>query len=274
MKSRSALLLAALVGLSFSRLLAEDVLLVRSSPHMPYNGGPGDRPGVIIEILCLIAGETGAAVDYAPMPWPDAVATVHAGKADAIIGATARDAGDQLLLPVETIGALHTGLFVRNDLAWNFENIRSLDSRRIGAIKGRTYGQELDQYLADHAATVTWFEGNNALGAAIVALRDGRIDVLPEHVSTFLWRARQMRATASYRLAHRDEGVPLHVAFSPTARGRLWAQRFDEGLRLLRADGTLACLLAEYGLTDWKQPAPDAAAPLPIVAAAAPSGLR
>ncbi len=279
MKPRTALLLAVCAGLALATSGADDVLVVRNAPWMPYSGGPGHKPGVIIELLCLITGETGAAVNYAPMPWEEAIATVHAGGADAVIGATGGEAKDKLLLPTENIGALHNGLFVRHDLAWTYESIQSLDGKRIGAIKGRRYWEQFDRYAADHPTAITWFEGQNALAEAITALRGGSIDVLPEAVSAFLWRAYRMRAGNDFRLAHLEEGEPIHIAFSPNERGRLWAQRFDEGIRLLRADGTLAALLAEYGMSDWKPSAPDAGAPAshaPVVASAAtaPTPLR
>lgn len=252
MKLHRLLLLAANITVLAGRLAAADVLTVRSDPWMPYNGGPADKPGIVLEILSAVAARAEATVDYAPLGWEDAIAAVSAGQADAVIGATAQDAEGKLRLPAEPIGDMRAGLFVRKDQPWNYERIQSLDGKRLGAIKGYTYWPQFDQYLAEHPAAVTWYEGTDALAQAIAALHEGKIDVFPETVITFLWRAREMGAAGTFRIAYINEGNAIYVAFSPNERGARWAQRFDEGLRALRASGELARLLAKYGMQDWK----------------------
>lgn len=233
-------------------LLSAETLVVRSDLWMPYNGGPPDQPGMVIEVLQAIFAEGSGTVDYAPMPWDAALTAVEAGTADAVIGATASDAKDRFVLPAESIGDLKAGLFVLKDRHWSFERIQSLDGMRIGAINDYTYWPQFDRYLADHPDVVTWFTGENALADAVAALRDGRIDVFPETVVTFLWRAREMGCAASVRVAYVNEGGPIYVAFARSPRGMQLAQRFDAGMRELRQSGALARILEKYGLQDWR----------------------
>lgn len=240
-----------------SSLWAGDVLKVRADVWMPYNGEPKGSPeGYVVEIMRAIYEPQSVVVDYQNMGWTEALEAVHKGEITAVIGANLREA-EGLVVPEESVGEPRMGLFVRKDIVWSYENLQSLERIRVAAIEGYSYWDAADEYLrvnAENKKRVMMLTGETPLATGLAKLDAKEIDALLETFPVFVWAVKKSgRSVADYRVAFKQEGEPIYVAFAPNDEGRAMAAKLSEGIRALRAAGKLEPMLKPYGLSDWKQ---------------------
>jgi polar amino acid transport system substrate-binding protein len=237
------------------RAAEPETIRLRADTWMPYNGDPtGTQPGFAIELARQIFGARGIAIDYQTMPWTEALAAVADGKIEGVIGANSKEAA-QLVVPAEPIGLPRVGLFVRKDSGWRFSSVPALRKLRMGAIESYSYWDSLDRYIADRAgAEVTVYKGDVSLTRAIADLDAGKIDVMPETASVFIWTLKELgRPPTDFHLGYLHEGDPIFIAFTAKGDvGKRYAQILDAGIVELRRSGALKKLLDRYSLTDWK----------------------
>ncbi len=219
---------------------------------MPFNGAPDDeKPGYVIELLREIFGPES--LDYATMPWEDALKAARAGEISAVIGANPTEA-EGLLIPKEAIGEPRIALFVSKASSWQYENIKSLRSIRLGVIAGYSYWESLDVYLKrQNGDKIVILSGDSPLLDGIKQLDAGEIDVLPESIAVFSWNLKALgKSLADYRISYAHVGEAIYVAFANNEAGHQNLDRFDTGMKALRASGKLAAILKRYGQTDWE----------------------
>ena len=248
---RSKLLLAVTaVFLSLARLSAGDVK-IQSDRWMPLNGTPQEHPpGYAIELMVEVFTDSDT-VTYTLEPWTDSIENTAKGKADAVIG-TAKDEAPSLLFPQEAIARIDYGLWAKTGSPFQYSEA-SLGKARIGVIKGYTYWPALDKLIENKAANIVVFGGDNPLEDAINALAKDEIELLPESRPVFAWAIKeQERNLANFTSKFDHDGGLIYVAFTKSDRGKALAARWDAGIAALRKDGTLARILARYGVTDWK----------------------
>lgn len=221
---------------------------------MPYNGDPeSSNPGYVVELARMIFEPQGIKVDYQTMPWADALESARAGKIDGVIGAGSAEL-EGLTAPKEPIGEPRVVLLAPKESTWQFENVPSLRSVKLGVVEGYTYWESLDEYIATHKEPqVVRFGGETPLVDALKQLKAGKIDAIPETMAVFVWTVRGMGMTPSdFRIVHSHQNEAIYLAFSGNDDGKRFAGIFDEGMRKLRASGELLTLLKKYGLSEWK----------------------
>jgi polar amino acid transport system substrate-binding protein len=243
-----------LLGLLVKPSSAE-TLRLRADLWMPYNGDPSaEHPGVAVELAKAIFEPQGIKIDYQTMPWADALEAARGGKIDGVIGAAVGEETKGLTVPQESIGEPRVVLLVRKGSTFQFENIASLKSARLGAIEGYTYWDTLDEYIKTTSAPkLIIYKGDTPLTDALSDLKSGKIDVMPETLVVFAWAIKGMGLSPSdFHIIHTHQNDPIYVAFASTPAGVKYAKLFDEGLKQMRATGALAKLLKGYGMNDWK----------------------
>ena len=234
-----------------------DIIEVRADAWPPYNDQPGSpTPGYVVELMNL-AFPNGD-INYQITPWPRAVKEVTEGKIHAIIGATKGDAPGAIF-PEEAAGATDSTFFVAKDTAWRFTDLESLKKAKVGAVAGYSYDNgPVDAYLAAAAMpAVQLVGGDDPLQTNIKKLQAGRITTILEDANVMSWTLKQLGLPAdTFMVAGKAAAEPslIYVVFSPThpasaARAAHWT----EVVRQLRADGTLAKILAKYNVRDWKK---------------------
>lgn len=249
-----ALLLAITTVLAFSA--RAETLRVRADHWMPYNGSPdAELPGYAIELARAIFEPNGITVEYATMPWGDALKAAAAGEIEAVIGAN-RDEAEGLILPQECVGLPRIGLFVRKENPWRYQNVASLFSVKLGVVLDYKYWSALDDYIAKSGEPrVFQLSGEQPLEDALAQLDAGKLDVVAETAAVFSWTMKSAGyPSGSFRTVYLHEGDPVYFAFTPRdGAGKRFAEIFDRGLRDLRRSGQLSRILARYGLGDWEQ---------------------
>jgi polar amino acid transport system substrate-binding protein len=235
-------------------MVSAETLRLRADSWMPYNGDPtAEQPGFAVELAKAIFEPLGVKVDYQIMPWADALESARAGTIEGVIGAGSTETKG-LTVPQQSIGEPRVVLLVRKDNPWIFENNSSLKAIRLGAIDGYTYWDSLDEYIkANTAPKVVTFKGENPLADGLTALKEGKIDAMPETMAVFVWTAKGMGLSPSdFHIVHTHQNEPIYLAFSSTPAGVKFAKLFDEGVQKLRASGQFQKLLKSYAMSDWK----------------------
>ena len=221
----------------------------------PYNGRPGSVPeGYMIDLARAVVAGSGDVVSYRTLDWRRSLDEVRAGRADCAVGANRGDARD-FVFPNEPWGRSINAFFVRSDSHWNFRGVGDLKRIKLGVVDAYSYGPLLDGYLKTpgHGAVVSITDSRHGLAAAFAQLFAKKIDVAVDDRDVGMALIDAMDLEGRVRIAgNSGDGLDVYLACSavlPTSAE--WIRRFDQGLRRMRDNGTLAKILKPYGLSDW-----------------------
>lgn len=235
-----------------SSLARAEKLVIAGDLWCPVNCAvDAEKRGIFVELAEQIFAESGIEVEYRVINWARAVHDTRRGKLDALIGAGVQDAPDFIFTPTAP-GVSRMCFYASRGGAWRYQGLASLQSVRLGAINGYSYGAELDLYLRNHhdPSQVQVMTGDHALISNLRKLRHGRIDALVENA----W---VMQALLSEHYLHgeivevgcRQPDIPIYLAFAPGLAGSpRYAELFEQGLQRFREDGRLDELLRRYGI--------------------------
>jgi polar amino acid transport system substrate-binding protein len=249
-----AALALALVGLlpAGSAPARAATLSLRADEWCPYTCTDPDRPGYMVEVARAALGAHGHEVDFRIMGWARAIEEARAGRYTGVVGAVAEEVQGFVLSG--PLGSWRLAGLARPGLTFDFDT-SPLEGVVLGLIKGYDYGERMNAYAAAHGhdpRRVQFASGDDALAQNLRKLAAGRVDVVVDDPGALLFAARA--GGLGHLRPGRPSAVaePLVVAFSPAEpRARELAALLDGGVERLRADGTLAAILAGYGLTDW-----------------------
>ena len=241
----------------FSSSVFADAISIRADEWLPYNG-PGTKkpPGYMIELAEKIAVANGHTINYAVMPWDDAVAAVRRGAHDCVVGALKADA-EGFLFPNEAWGMSQSALYTLNDTKWRYNGIDSLASVRLAVIEGYSYSEEIDAYVekfkADPARIVMISSAGRAQMNAVSRLISKKADVLVEDINVAKLTIGKLNLAERVVMADvATEPEELYIACTPAdPRGKRYADMFSVGIANLRKSGDLATILDKYNLSDW-----------------------
>lgn len=231
---------------------AGEVIRVRADPWMPFNGGTAEAPGYVIEVMQTIFRPHGIEIDYASLPWDEALAGCREGKIDAVPCANAKE-GEGLTFPSLTIADVKYSIFTLKESTWRLTSDASFKGHKLGWAEGYSYWDGLDRYIATKPEGLVLISGDDTAWDGMQKLIKREIDLLPECPQVFYWTLKNHGVDPKlFRVACLMPGDPVFVVFRPDAKGRAWAKLLDEGLQKLRASGELKKILGKYGVDDWQ----------------------
>lgn len=248
-------------ALSFAALVQAEQISIRADPWLPYNGIGGKVPaGYMIDIATRVAALNGHTIDYANMPWDDALASVRKGDNDCVAGA-ARDDADDFMFPALSFGKSQNAFFGMAESSWRFTGLDSLASVRLAVIDEYSYSDELDAYIKAHQddGKVVVISGiRRATMTALSQLAARKTDVFVEDTNVMQDTLTAMSMSERViNLGNLDAVSDVYIACTPAKpAGKVWANMFSDGLATLRASGELTTILARYGLKDWAPTSP------------------
>lgn len=243
---RSILLLILLTPFSAS---ADTITLV-ADIWCPYNCDPADaNPGILIEVAKYGLEKAGHKVEYSNVPWARAIEDSRSGKYTGIVGAYKDDAPD-FVYPDKGIMVSNNDFFVKKGSTWKFNGIESLKTISLGTIRDYSYGEEIDQYIAENQKDTTKIQmraGDEALSKNIRKLIAGRIDVTIEDAAVMNYQLKQSGLSSQVVQAGTFGGDDVHVAFSPAnPKAAQYAEAVSVGLKELEKSGELEKIMAKY----------------------------
>jgi polar amino acid transport system substrate-binding protein len=231
---------------------AEPPVVLVADPWCPHTCDPDDgSDGYMVDIAREAFAMAGIPVVYKTLGWARAMRDVRQGRADGAVGALADEAPD-LITHVVALGWQANVLIIRDDDPWVFTGLASLVGRQVGSVSSYSYSAEIDAWLAANPATVQAISGSNAAGRNLKKLLARRIDIMLDDEAVVGDAISRQGQPPAVRIAGNLPGGTLHIAFAPQ-RGRTLAAILDRNIKVLRANGRLAAILAHYGLSDWER---------------------
>lgn len=251
-------LFAALLLLLSLAVKAEPTLVLAADNWCPYNCDPAAaQPGYLIEFAREVAKANGYQLDYRLLPWSRALELARRGEINGVVGATPTNGvdlnrgGEAAGMDV-TVAGLRPGIKPPASLG---KDLKALDPLRLGFIQKYTYdnGGVIDRYVLSRRLkrpdSVVMVAGTEGLAELLALSRQQRIDLLFENEAVL--RHSQLGETQPLTIIATGAAAPIYFGFSPNDEGRGWAAVFDAALVKAQQDGSLAKLLARYGLKPW-----------------------
>ena len=235
-----------------SQLAWSQAVTIRSDEWFPMNGKPDAAlPGYMIELAIAAFGE----VDYKLMPWVRSLEEVRTGRVDCVVGADVKDVPG-FVLPTEPWGYTEIAVYAAQDQNWQYLNIESLLNKKVGVVKGYTYGDPVDSLIPKYPAIFKAVAGSDGLERNIKQVVSKRLDALI--ASTFVAEAiiNDMNLVGSIKkVGVIGKPLPMYIACSPANEHSIQlVDQVDRTTRRLRESGELEAILNRYGLSDWRLP--------------------
>jgi polar amino acid transport system substrate-binding protein len=255
-RSLLALLITTSLLLAARPSPAETITLV-ADEWCPYTCA---ESGYMIEIARDIFQKNNIKVEYSVMSWADAVGKTREGGFDAVVGATQDDVPD-FIFPEATQGLSDMRFWVREDSAWVYSGLPSLEGIRLGVVQDYAYTPTLNAYIKQHASDtqrLSIVSGNVPLEENLRKLQSGEVNVIAEDdgvINYYLTMQSQECRIKSVGTpvspAERSSNY-LYIAFSPkNPKASKYAAMLDAGMKELRASGELDKILELYRVRDW-----------------------
>lgn len=248
---------AALFLLLLPQIAPARTITLVADEWPPFNTSPeAEHKGYMVDIAREVFGRLGHRVDYRTVPWPRAIEGVRTGEYDGVIGVTRLEA-QGLVLPAESLGNDQLAIYTRQGGAWRFDGMHSLESVRLGVVKGYGYVPSMAEYIArniENADRIHMNSGVKPLERLLRMLVMGRIDAVLDTEVSIRYVAAELDLLDTVAPAGRLEGSErLFIAFSPAMPdSRELADALSEGVRRLRVSGEMAPILRHYLVEDWK----------------------
>jgi polar amino acid transport system substrate-binding protein len=209
----------------------------------------------VVEILRTIFELEGFQVAYINLPWSHCIEDAREGRISALAGAHKAEVPD-FIFPRQTIGLSQPTFFVGRDQTWQYRDMASLSSIRLGVIQDTFYTEALDDFVNEQLGTrgILSVKGKDSRRRLLEALREKHIDAFVENTPPMV---KVLDVMGFDNTQVRTAGIigssrPLHVGFSPRrVDSEALAQIFDLAISKLRSQEGLAPILDQYGLQDW-----------------------
>ena len=226
----------------------------------PYNcERASEKQGFMVEIAREAFEKHGITVEYATMPWAQAIEETRSGKHTAIIGASINDAPDFIFPAIEQ-GWMNMQFFVAKDSRWNYSGKESLSRVALGVVSAYAYGPSIDSYIRTHRNDPSRIQvagGDNVIAHNVDALLSGKVDAVLEdgHVMAYYLErsglAGKVRKAGQLPVSDQNN---LYIAFSPKDKSaKKYAFLLADEIAAMRTNGKLKEILDRYAIGDWRR---------------------
>lgn len=243
---KNVLLLAGLLLFCLCASGAERVLLAAADPWPPFADEKNSEGGLSLEIIRAAYKTQNIDVHMKFVPWARAEAGVKQGSYDILINVWHTEAR-AVELYFSAPYAFSTIKFIkRKGDPFEFGGIESLEGKRLGAVRGYGYGEQLvnpTRFIREDA---------NDFVTNVRKLASRRIDLTLEDeiVARFILAKEEPRLLEQIEFAKKPfSSNPLHIASGRNSlRHREVIESFNKGYEIIKADGTLDRIFRKYGI--------------------------
>lgn len=249
MTNRSIVLLLLLVSVISTKGFAQTITMA-TVDWQPFQGQDLPGYGFTAEIARQALARKGHGFSLEFIPWARAIEEVKKGRYHALFNCWRNSGNDQMFVFSQEIMASGAGHF----LALPGSEYKDLDpfdltGMRIGYIRGYEISDELMVLIGNgkiDAVEVT--EVNQLLGM----LQKGRIDIILENhqVAGHVFAVNNPGKPFELEIVGRDLGDGgLYIGWSKeNPKSEMLRDQFDEAIREMREDGTIAKIRQAYGI--------------------------
>ncbi|HYE48454.1 MAG TPA: transporter substrate-binding domain-containing protein [Azospirillaceae bacterium] len=233
-------------------------IILAADPWCPYNCDPkaDGQEGYMIDIARAVFEPLGYRIDYRLEPWSAALRLAADGKVQGLVGAAETDFAE-LVFPERSLGKSANALAARRGYDFTFHDVHSLEAHRVAVIRDYSYGDLFDGYIEENGGDPARIQVFSGFGYALLnqslrALVEMRVDLVLEDANVLAWGVRRLNLADRVTLHPVDDADDVFIGFAPgQPHAKEYARLLSEGIDRLRRDGTLARILAAYGLKDW-----------------------
>ena len=190
-----------------------------ADPWCPYTCDPdSSHPGILIEVAKQAFAESGHTIRYISVPWARAIESVRIGQFNGIVGTGPEETPDFIYTPKEILSVDHT-FFVRSEDSWRYRGLASLESRKLGVIKGYSHEDLEKKYVQPNISNkdrIVLIHGEEPLPRMLKLLLVERVDTLVEDHIAFvhtLGRNPEFNDVKTAGIYMKEE---IFIAFSPS----------------------------------------------------------
>lgn len=228
--------------------LGAETLTVAMEDYPPYqHQEDGKVIGMDAEAVREAFARMGANAQFKVMPWKRALDEAATGRVDAIFSLFRTPEREEFLAYPETpLSSERNVLVARADDPATVTGLGDIKGERVGVVVGFVYGEPFDSY----AGVIK--DSSYDADMLLRKLDKGRVRFAAMAQPTFLELAKDEEFTDRFRIVEgfriSEEG--MYLAFSRATgeeRAALLAQRFNQALAAMKAEGLLAAIQARYG---------------------------
>lgn len=243
MKRLRALLASLAVALWLTPASAAEAVRVNiDTDNAPYMSLSDSQPvGVYPALLTAAFSRIGQPLELSAKPWKRALAELDEGKAGVggIYKTTERAARYDFSA---TILTENTRVYFNTTRPVDFRTLADLKGKRVGIIRGWSYGDAFDAARKSGRFTVEEVVNDRT---NFLKLAHRRLDVvmaIEESGSAIIAAERLHNIGRSQRLLAANDA---HLAFNKSARQTALLARFDQAIAEMKRDGTLARIVRQ-----------------------------
>ncbi|HLN24155.1 MAG TPA: transporter substrate-binding domain-containing protein [Patescibacteria group bacterium] len=232
-------MVVASLGLVPCAAWSETWTVVCEDQYPPYNFiKDGVKTGLDTEVVHAVLAQIGAEEDLQVFPWSRALNMLENGAADMLYQIVATPERREKFILVGPLRSGRTVLVARADSTIAYQSLDDLKPYNIGMVRAFKYTAEFD----DAPLSKVLSNDNPTLIRMLIAKR---LDLVVGDYNTLSYVARAEGVYDQIKVLPQPLGeVPRYVAFPKDRRDK--AERFQQGLDVLRANGTLDKILMRW----------------------------
>lgn len=208
----------------------------------PYMENTPPHYGVISQIVTLAFAKKDIPVSYGFFPWSRARLLAEKGRWDGSVAWTCRKKLLKHFHFSDPIVAHNYALFHRTSMDFDWEDVKDLESYRIGLTQDYNYGEEFEEAVAAGtiSADVTTSDESN-----FRKLAAGRIDLFPMEPAVGMGMLKELGLSGkiTFHTAPLQSDYLYLILSKLVPESERYLEKFNEGLSELRASGRLEELI-------------------------------
>ena len=229
--------------MSATLMKAEDIAVSIGNPPFMYEYN-GEAEGIFPMIAREIFGRINVPVEIKAIPWTRALAYADMGKVG-IIGIYKNEERLKKYDYSDEIYTAKTMIYVLKENDFEYKNIGDLRGKRIGVIRGWSYGEEFDR---EKTKNYFYVDEVNDDETNFIKLVSGRLDcllIIKESADCFL------KDNPEYKSKIIEKEIPLlinrtYLIFSKNSNKKELLEKFNEELRRMKNNSELDAIIKDY----------------------------
>ena len=255
---RAAALLLMSSALLATQSRAQEVLTLTGDPWPPYvigtEGSPDADGGLGVDLIRNLFGRIdGVSVRFPLMPWKRALKEVELGRYDGICLLLRTAKRENYMTFSEPLLASRSLIWFRRERfpdGFKWDRFPDLLSYHVGAIRGYSYGPQMDEAIANGKVKVTQV---SSLRQLFQMLARGRVDLVFANDAVGLAMAKRFSGEAEIVAAHKPTGEDVyHIGFSRKSGAARWLPDVNAAIAQMHDDGTIertvSAFFKEHGM--------------------------
>ncbi|WP_432737144.1 substrate-binding periplasmic protein [Maridesulfovibrio sp. FT414] len=219
--------------------------LVTDSFPPYYYQVDGKTDGIMFRLIALAFKEMKMTFSFEHVPWQRALIMAETGKSDAIPGiAKTPERESALFFPEEPLLVAYIVLFYKIENKFDYKDITSLNNKRVGVIRGYSYGPDFDHFKGCIK------EPGESLLQNFNKLAAGRLDLVIAYKDPGLYTLNKENIRSNFHFsANPVHKVPLYLAFSRKPGHKKMAISFNKALMNVKEKDSCKKVIQELGFT-------------------------